>query len=241
LENLLSNAPLKARNGKDDDERMDMTGLDDSTEKRMFFEKHIQKFNDACSQRNVLHAIHRDRGIPTPEIIEESRFADIVIIDPQTSFRKKFEGAPTRFVKSVLENAECPVILSPENFEGIEKIVFTYDGGKSCVFAIKQFTHLFPQLTANPVTILQINSENDAAIHQKYKLKEWLKTHYDNIDIETLQGDPKYNLVEFVMNERNIFLVMGAYGKSILSQFFHVSHADLIIKTADVPLFIAHY
>src|SRR6266496_4454250 len=42
-------------------------------------EENINRFNEACERRGVKHAIHRDRGVPAREMIEESRFADIII------------------------------------------------------------------------------------------------------------------------------------------------------------------
>ena len=33
---------------------------------------------------------------------------------------------------------------------------------------------------------------------------------------------------------------MGAYGRNDLSQFFKISHADILIKTVTQPIFIAH-
>ncbi len=204
-------------------------------------EENINRFNEACGKRGVKHTIHRDRGVPAEEMIEESRFADMIIIDAETSFTKRYEGAPTKFVKEVLENAECPVIISPVDFNGINEIVFTYDGSRSSAFAIKQFTYLLPELKDKKITILQVNKENNKIIREKYKLKEWLKGHYSNIGFTLLEGDPKFELFTYLLNKRNIFVVMGAYGRNLLSHFFNRSHAELVVMVIDKPVFIAHY
>ena len=114
----------------------------DSTE---LIEQNISTYKEAAANRGVNLLLHRDRGIPAYELIEESRFADMIVLDAATSFNKQFEGTPTNFIKDVLKNTECPVIIAPEYFEAIDEIVFTYDGSASSVFAIKQFTYLFPQ------------------------------------------------------------------------------------------------
>lgn len=209
--------------------------------KRNVCEKNIDFFNEACEKREVVHNIHRDRGIPVREIIEESRFADLIIVDPHTSLTGKYEGAPTRFIKVVLEDSECPVVIAPENFIGIDEIIFAYDGSKSSVFAIKEFTYLLPQFCHKKTVILQVNNENDNTITGKYKLKEWLKNHYVQTEIQLLHGDARYELFNHLLHKENVFLVMGAYGRSIVSHSLRSSHADMLIKMTNVPIFITHY
>jgi hypothetical protein len=34
---------------------------------------------------------------------------------------------------------------------------------------------------------------------------------------------------------------MGAYGRSMLSNFFKKSNADVLMRVVDLPLFVTHY
>src|ERR1700737_3353494 len=76
-------------------------------------EENIRLFKESCGNRGVLPKIHRDRGVPVAEIVAESRFADIIVADAETSFTKSYEASPARFVKDILMEAECPVIIAP--------------------------------------------------------------------------------------------------------------------------------
>src|SRR5688572_24185578 len=131
----------------------------DYLDKPQLIEKNISIFKEACEGRSTMCNIHRDRGIPAHEIINESRYADLVIADASTSFNKRYAGTPTEFVKDILEEAECPVIIAPGRFNGIDEIIFTYDSNKSAAFAIKQFTYLFPELDDRKIIVLQVNKE----------------------------------------------------------------------------------
>jgi hypothetical protein len=203
-------------------------------------EKNISLFKEGCSSRGVNYNLHRDRGIPARELIEESRFADVLVIDGETSFNKRYEGTPTEFVKDILKKAECPVIIAPQRFDAIDEITFTYDGSSSSVFAIKQFTYLFPQLHDKKVTIIQANENGEWQDLHKYKFKEWLKEHYTDLHFEGLKGNPDTKLFDYLFERKNTFIVMGAYSRNALSQFFKRSHADILIKTVTQPIFIAH-
>ncbi len=200
----------------------------------------IDLFRRGCASREVNYAVHRDHGVPATDMISESRFADILVADADTSFRRHFEGPPTEFVKDLLKDAECPVIIAPQSFESIDELIFAYNGTASCMFAIKQFTYLFPQL-ANKKTTLLIASQNGKweDVH-KHALIEWLKTHYTDLHSEILRGEGVEPLFDYSFNKRTSWLVMGAYGRNALSQFLRPSTANLLIKTITQPIFIAH-
>jgi hypothetical protein len=208
--------------------------------KMELIERNISFFKAGCINREVNYSLHRDRGVPARELIEESRFADVIVVDAETSFNRRYEGSPTEFVKDILKKAECPVIISPESFKAVDEIIFTYDRSSSSAFAIKQFTYLFPQFYNKKVSIIQVNEAGEWHDPDKYKFNEWLKEHYTNLHFEALKGEPGSKLFDYLFNRKNMFLVMGAYGRNALSQFFKRSHADLLIKTVSQPIFIAH-
>ena len=117
-----------------------------------------------------------------------------------------------------------------------------YDGSKSSVFAIKQFTYLFPQLTDLPCILLQVNRGSEWTIENEDEIKQWLNTHYSQCGFEVLHGNVEDKLLEY-MNEnssRDAFVIMGAYGRNNFSILIKESRANLLIKTIDLPIFISH-
>jgi len=195
---------------------------------------------EACMNRNVNYGVRRNFKISASEVIRESRFTDLIIISPETSMSGKNEGSPTRFVKEILSAAECPVIISPYSFDGISEIAFPYDGGEDAAFAIKQFAHLFPVLNTKTVNLIHIDQSGDHPLRETDKLMELLKAHYSNIKLVHLQGNPENQLFNFLLGKKEMFVVMGAFGRSALSNIFRRSTAALSLQTIDLPFFIAH-
>jgi len=204
-------------------------------------EANIKTFRQCCDNRGAHAHIHRDRGIPLDEVVVESRFADLLIVDAETSFAKKKGSIPARFVKDVLQEAECPVILAPYSFHAIDEVVFAYNGSASSVFAIKQFTYLFPEWKQKKATIVDVKEKEDNAIEHQYKMKEWLRAHYADVELKVLIGDPSDQLFGYLIEKKNAMVVMGAYGRTMMSNFFRRSHAHLIVKTVNLPIFITHH
>jgi len=213
---------------------------DEYKAKMELIKKNIALFGEGCISREVGYKSITAGEEPAAELIEASRFADLLVVDAETSFSKRFEGPPTEFVKDVLKKAECPVIIAPEKFEAIDEIAFAYTNSASSVFAIKQFTYLFPELKDKRVRIIHVNKEGKWLTEEKNKLMEWLQNYYIDIHFEAMEGEPESSLFGTFLNSRNTFIVMGAYGRNSLSQFLKRSRADLLMNAITQPIFIAH-
>jgi len=208
--------------------------------KMELIKKNIEYFEDACIQREARCNVHHDRAMPVEEIINESRYADLIVMDATTSFEKHYEGCPTKFTQDILYKAECPVMIAPSTFEDIHEIVFAYDASASAVYAIKQFTYLLPQFCDKNLLVVQIKEDRTEKDPDRYNFKEWLKNHYSAIGFETIDGNATWNLFSYLFKKKHTMIIMGAYGRSPLSRLFTSSKADMILKTVTQPVFIAH-
>src|SRR5678809_601441 len=136
----------------------------------------VRLFKDECKLRGINPEICIDQGEPLQEISFESRFADILIIDPGISFYKRDEPLPSHIVKEILARAECPVLLAPGKFKESDEIVFCYDGSASSVFAIKQFAYLFPEFADKKAILLQVNDTAEENFNQTHRrMMDWLR------------------------------------------------------------------
>lgn len=200
----------------------------------------VHRFREACLCREVPARVHRDRGVPVGDILLESRFSDLIVVDPETSFSNTDKVFPGRFIRDVLLAAECPVVVSPYNFDSLDEVIFAYNGTSSSVFAIKQFTYLFPGFKHKKAVVVNVRNGEESAIEEQYKMKEWLLAHYEEVEFVVLKGDASDELFGYLLERKNAIVVLGAYGRGILSRFLKPSHASLLLRTINLPIFIAH-
>jgi Universal stress protein UspA and related nucleotide-binding proteins len=197
-------------------------------------------FESACQNRGASFRIQEREGDdPLEEMLRECRFADLLIVDPEISFGKR-DGVPSSFLKDVLAKSECPVAIAPYSFDSITEIIFAYDGSASAIHAIKQFSYLFPGLSDCMLTILQVSDESPAPLIEKKKLIEFLQAHYSSIGYRILEGKASDELFRFLHDKKNLFVVMGAYGRRNLATLFRHSTADRLLQSVNLPIFIAH-
>jgi hypothetical protein len=201
----------------------------------------IRLFENTCTNKGVSYKILREKGTPEDAIISESRFADLLILDAEMSFEEEKEPTPTGFVRQLLPKLECPAVIAPFNFYGVEEVLLAYDGGPSSVFAIKQFNYLFPQFSGRKLTVLQVDENEDIPIIDKQKITELLEPHYSLIDFQVLHGKAADEIFGYLIEKKNVFVVMGAFSHKLLHGIFRHSTAELILKAVNLPVFIAHH
>lgn len=205
-------------------------------------EQCVRLFRDTCEKKGLAADVYIDKGDPIKEVIFESRFADLMIIDPAINFYDRDEEMPSDFIREILSFSECPVMLAPEEFEDVEEIIFCYDGSESSVFAIKQFTYLLPEFSKEKALLLEVKNTSLQEFSEKdRRMMDWLHTHYSFVHYHSLNGDVKDELFTYLFMQKKKLVVMGAYGRSLLSNLFRKSSADLLIRTVDLPLFITHH
>jgi len=202
--------------------------------------RQVSRFREACVSQEVAASVYREKGVPLGEILRESRFSDLIVVDPETPFRAVGTEFPGRFIRDVLLAAECPVIVSPYGFDGLEEVIFAYNGSGSSVFSIKQFTYLFPMLRHKKAVVVQVSKEGDEAVKEVSDMKDWLSAHYAAVELVALKGEVSDELFGYLLEKKKGVVILGAYGRGILSRFLKPSHASLLLRTINLPIFIAH-
>ena len=202
----------------------------------------VKLFEQACNKAGIDYSLHRNTGIAIQELKEESIFADLIIINDGETFNRFSVNPPTRFIKELLGDVQCPVLIVPDKFQAVDKITLLYDGGPSSVFAIKMFSYLFNQLTEIPVEVFTVKEKSSGTHVPANKLmREFIKRHFPKATFVVEKGEPEEEVLGYLRYHKgNDLVVLGAYRRSEISRWFKTSMADILMKELNTPLFIAH-
>lgn len=201
------------------------------------------QFQKACSKAGIHFSIHRDKGIAINDLKHESMFADLMVINEFETFTKYKQESPTQFMKDLLGDVQCPVLVVPDNFKAVEKIVLLYDGGPSSLHAVKMFSYLFGSFMDVPVEVLTVKEHFMASsrVPDNKLMREFIKRHFPKASYIVVKGGAEDQIIGHLRNHKeNELVVLGAYRRSELSRWFKTSMADTLMKELDTPLFIAH-
>lgn len=211
-------------------------------QKELYRDENISRFSRHCEYNGVDYTVHQHTGMPLKAVLKESRYADLLVVDAATSFSWRPESTPTAFVRELLEEAECPVIIAPDKFDGINELIFTYNGSNACMYAMRQFTYLLPQLCGHKATVLCVAAKGHPAKEEMEKLNEWLHTHYPEGSLLVLEDDNvQARLLEYLYEKEKVMIVMGAYGRNMLSNLLVPNPMKPVLQLVNQPVFVAHH
>lgn len=202
----------------------------------------VAYFEKQCHAAGIKFSVHRSKKIALKQLKEESMFADLIIIGKQETFTKFKEDIPSRFIKELLGDVQCAVMIVPQVFKSVDHIVLLYDGGPSSLYAMKNFSYIFGKIEKMPVTMLTIlpASEGDHLPHNRL-VKEFISRHYSNLTFTIKHGEAEQEILKYLKKHtQNELVVLGAYRRTEFSRWFKSSMADVLMLETDTPLFIAH-
>jgi hypothetical protein len=202
-------------------------------EDQRLIEMNTQYFKDECAAAGIPFEIDVQQQTTLKEFIEKSYFSDLIILDADANL------GPYQ-LKDLLTDAHCPVCLIPSRAQAVEQVVLCYDGSDNSIYAMKQYSYLFPQWRTKPTTLLTINSNRVAGEGETY-LTAWLKQHFPAAKRELLAGNPQKELVHYVSGmPQGTLVVLGAYSRGAISRLVHQSTADTLLQQTGATLFVAH-
>lgn len=203
-------------------------------------QRNIGRFRDLCAEAGIQCRIHEDLDKHIiPHLTEESRYADLLIIDSKSFYSNAGKTAQGDYIADVSHLAECPVMLFPGHFEYPESVILTYDGDAHSVYAIKQFYYLFPHM-AGKSTILVFFGDRSAEVPNRGRVEEMIHSYSGNVTITHLNLKDAAQVENWVAANNAPLLVAGAFGRSVVSEFFKKSFVAKIVQDNKFPVFVAH-
>jgi hypothetical protein len=203
----------------------------------------VALFEKSCQEAGITFSVHRDKNIALQELKHESMFADLIIINEYETFNKKKESLPTDFIKDLLSDVQCPVLLVPAVYIPVDKVSLLYDGSPSALYAIKMFSYLFNNLLHLPVEVYTVMDSSKTGTHipDNKLMKEFIKRHFPGATFRLEKGEAEQLILSHLRHHKeNEIVVLGAYRRGEISRWFKTSMADVLMKELEMPLFIAH-
>lgn len=200
----------------------------------------VQKFKTSSEERKIKFSIHTDKSVALQELLKETIYCDLLVICVDETLTHYPEEPPTLFIRDLLADVQCPVLLVPTQFKPMGKIVLLYDGEPSSVYASKVFSYMFPWCMDFETEVVMVRTEKNPHLPDYDLIKEFIRCHFPKSSFIMLEGDPELEITNYLKTSENALVVLGAYRRSMVSRWFNPSMADALMKNIELPFFIAH-
>lgn len=202
----------------------------------------IADFEAACKKAGISYSVHKDRNFALREMIRESTYGDLLVIDKHETLAHHQENIPTKFIKHLLPDIQCPVLITSAPFHAIDKLILLFDGGPSSMHAIKMLAYTMDHLCHLPTEIINVNTfKDDLHVPDSRLVKEFIQRHFPSARFITMKGLAETEIIDYLkVQEGSPLVALGAYRRGKVSRWFKGSLADVIMTETTFPLFIAH-
>lgn len=192
-------------------------------------------------------AFFSDRGITQVKLTHETGFlvdlfhkleeeSDIVVLGKRgehANFATEHLGAN---VERIVRSSKKPCLVTPKEFQPVNRVAFAYDGGDSCKKALDYLVNLtaLQDLELHIISVVTKNEEKtrnnleDAA--NKFKKAGFSPT------CEILIGNPELEIEKYIEKNYVDLLVMGAYGHSRIRHLVIGSTTAQMLRISHIPI-----
>ena len=198
----------------------------------------LDDFARICDDRQINAVLHADTGSPFSEIIEESKFHDFIVIGKRTFF--EYSANETYgTLERILKNGLTPVLAVPDSVRDIKKVLVAYDNSVPASKAVHMFL-LLNIWNACDITLLTVNDDSETAQGLLGNLGEFFESYGIKPNFATRSGHPDTAVKSYIAENDIDMLVMGAYGRKSVREFFVGSVTQHLIQETTIPLFLYH-
>ena len=198
----------------------------------------LEGFERICDEKKINVVLHADTGSPVSELIEESKFHDFIVIGKQTSF--EYDTNETYgTLERVLKNGLIPVLAVSDSVREIKKVLVAYDNSIPASKAVHMFL-LLGIWGACDITLLTVNNDAAAAQELLGNLGGFFESYGIKPTLATRSGHPDTVVKSYIAENDIDMLVMGAYGRKSVREFFVGSVTHHLIHETEIPLFLYH-
>jgi hypothetical protein len=200
-------------------------------------------FQKSCEEAEIQFSFHKEGSMTLRQLKSESMYADLMVVDKHETFTSLKEKPPTHFIKDLLADLQCPVLVVPALYKPIENLVLLYDGGPTALYALKMFSYVLGNPQNLPVKVFTVKEKRKTEFYMpdNKKIREFAKRHFPKATFAAASGNAEQEISGYLSRlSRNQLVVLGAYQRSEISRWFKISMADVLMKESETPLFIAH-
>ncbi len=216
----------------------DASLLTDASHKVGQFLEHCAR---RCAEADVACQILQVIGLPAEQILLEAQRYDLILLGQHTFFHFETQQQPDDTLHIVLKQSPRPVVAVPATLPEGRVVVVAYDGSLHAARALHMLQVLGLE-GPQEVHVVCVDPDQELADRCVERAVAFLHSHHivAQAHARATAAAPAHVLLEHVHQVQASLLVMGAYGRSTLREFFGGSVTRTMLRESPVPLFLYH-
>lgn len=173
----------------------------------------IKRFVNKCEEYNIKTRIYLNEDSFEKGFANDSLYSDLLVIGKNILVREDNDKACCDLLETMLHNAKCPVLITPNESTQFKNIVLLFDGSEKSFEAIKLFTYLVSdQLKSNRVTLFTV--VNEQTVETEKNLCDYLKLHQPFFSVYRIFPDNYYSEMLKMLADIDEFLLVTGVNRN---------------------------
>jgi nucleotide-binding universal stress UspA family protein len=165
--------------------------------------------------------------------------ADLIILGKRgenAPFASNHLGGNT---ERILRSSHKPCLVTPRQFKPIQRLLFAYDGGKSCQKMLRFLVEspAFKGLELHLLTVAR-TSEDPKAKKRNQEAEEMTRAGGFEPICQILEGDPEKMIASYAEGHDIGLIIMGAYGHSRIRPLIIGSITAQVLRRTQLPVLL---
>ena len=210
-------------------------------EARHRVQEFADQFVERCQGAGLACRVAQETGLPANCILAMSEDYDLTLLGCETHYHFETQLTSCETLKEVLNASTRPVIVVPRQPPRGSSIVVAYDASPPSVRALHAFQKSGLD-EGRPVHVVSVARSNELAGRHAHEAARFLAFHDIMAEAHPLTcADSEVDAILQETERRDArMLVMGAFGRSRLSEWFTKSTTSSILQRTDCILFCHH-
>lgn len=141
-------------------------------------------------------------------------------------------------MERIVRSSHKPCLITPREFQPVNRVLLAYDGGKSCQRAIQYLTQstAFKDLELHIITVDTGNTEK--AQQRLESARKIIETTQLNPVMQLLSGNAEAEIEQYIAGKNIDLLIMGAYGHNRIRHLIIGSTTAQMLRNSHLPVLL---
>lgn len=198
----------------------------------------LQGFVERAAKEGVEAKTASTVGIVPEIIVERGSKADLIVLGQVGEHAEWHRGMMGNTTESVVRQSSRPVLVVPDEFREIHRILVAYDGSTHSAGALHLGCELGAELHS-PIRALIVTDDEVEAATLSAEASDYIDPFPVSSEIRLASGNPEEVILELADSCDADLIVMGAYGHGRIRQFILGSTTAYVIRKSRVPVLLA--
>lgn len=207
----------------------------------------VTTFDAALREAGVRHAERVEEGGPVEEVIEATKYHDLLVIGRTPHFFYTRPEEKTNTLAQVVKKGITPTLVVGEAYRPVERVLIAYDGSAASARSMQRFAQLQPFGSDVALELVHVRLAGGSAERMRSALllrlaRSFLLAHGFERVSETSRngGTPVEVLSEHARDVGADLVVAGAHSVSAMRRLAFGSTTHALLKDGTLPFFLFH-